>query len=735
VVDQAITTTTTSTGILEVKGTDTIAKTAAATQDLPLIVAPALDLDTLRQVKSLAVTYRERSNKFHHATLGLVEAAFTVVAVRKHNSTFVEFITDGHAETIQTLNGKASLVRYPTQDNGLREAFEMEICAANATCSAFRASGVDVDAALDVAEKSLLEAGFLDGSRRLQVSYDCDSGDAWAHVDYCGWSWADFLDHGACVVDGHTITSVNAIRYFYYDSPSFPYTSKNLVFLAHGKDQNIDNLWDVWCIPASSSGYNANLNSGRGGWNSIGLCPMLKVSAFYNLVFLWVNSVLLDTGATAHAGKPGWSRQVEYATYNESEAALAWIICGEDTGPYGSGAYGDMSFDACYPGDVGPLDGIIYAHSYFKTMVIGFSDGGGFGIYLNWFHSTYFQFVHAIDYSAGANYNIWLTEYVYSATALPKLNAAIYYTCNSFTFNQLPAIGIFPEPGSDAPNTMPMAAGFGLTPKAFYTDSITWGHSSNPFGTGSESYKTWRFTETGCPHKLTFGVTGSTLGFSGAPGGDDAWLTGCTSTLTHVHMMAVTPMVRDLGTFVNTPYYGSPNVLCRGNLYGNLAAGRRLEEQKPTERRELDSEHAMRALSGMTVADVNPDKCLKILKTDNAYDLACFPLCSEFFTGGDCPTGTTGTSMSKSMAAKTFNTPAPNLIGFKKSPDRSGRKFETTSTMYDAFGKTPPPPIYLSWKSKYALEGYLKETEQSLEHKPESFAYWYQSYMYTRYYA
>merc|ERR1719316_401669 len=41
VVDQAITTTTTSTGLLEVKGTDTIAKTAAATQDVPFIIAPS----------------------------------------------------------------------------------------------------------------------------------------------------------------------------------------------------------------------------------------------------------------------------------------------------------------------------------------------------------------------------------------------------------------------------------------------------------------------------------------------------------------------------------------------------------------------------------------------------------------------------------------------------------------------------------------------------------------------
>merc|ERR1712227_181883 len=53
VVDQAVTTTTTSEGILEVKGSDTIAKTAIATHDLPLVAAPMLDMETLSEVKSL----------------------------------------------------------------------------------------------------------------------------------------------------------------------------------------------------------------------------------------------------------------------------------------------------------------------------------------------------------------------------------------------------------------------------------------------------------------------------------------------------------------------------------------------------------------------------------------------------------------------------------------------------------------------------------------------------------
>merc|ERR1719327_150723 len=46
-VDSAITTATTGTGLLEVKGSDQIVKTAVATQDFPLLAAPALDLETL----------------------------------------------------------------------------------------------------------------------------------------------------------------------------------------------------------------------------------------------------------------------------------------------------------------------------------------------------------------------------------------------------------------------------------------------------------------------------------------------------------------------------------------------------------------------------------------------------------------------------------------------------------------------------------------------------------------
>merc|ERR1719267_396004 len=71
-VDSAITTATTGAGLLEVKGSDTIVKTAIATQDFPLLAAPALDLDTLSEVKSLKVVYSTHASE-------RVEAQLTVV--------------------------------------------------------------------------------------------------------------------------------------------------------------------------------------------------------------------------------------------------------------------------------------------------------------------------------------------------------------------------------------------------------------------------------------------------------------------------------------------------------------------------------------------------------------------------------------------------------------------------------------------------------------------------------
>ena len=121
----------TSTGLLEVKGSDTIIKTAVATHDVPLIAAPVLGMDILSEVKSLKVVYSTVSSQ-------RVEAQLTVVGVRKHNATFVEFVTSVPGETVEALNGVASLVRYPTSANRLTHSVRHGICSANATCSVRR---------------------------------------------------------------------------------------------------------------------------------------------------------------------------------------------------------------------------------------------------------------------------------------------------------------------------------------------------------------------------------------------------------------------------------------------------------------------------------------------------------------------------------------------------------------------------------------------------------------------
>merc|ERR1719197_1522626 len=176
-VDAAITTATTGSGMLEVKGSDTIIKTAIATQDVPLMAAPALDIDTLSEVKSLKVVYS--------STLGeRIEAQLTVVGVRKHNSTFVEFVTSVGGETVEALNGVASLVRYPTSSNRLTTPIKHAICSANATCSAFRTSGIDAAAALDLAKAELEKSGFQNAARRLSLTLD-EMNCFWGY-----WTWS-----------------------------------------------------------------------------------------------------------------------------------------------------------------------------------------------------------------------------------------------------------------------------------------------------------------------------------------------------------------------------------------------------------------------------------------------------------------------------------------------------------------------------------------------------------------
>jgi hypothetical protein len=216
-VDSAITTATTSSGLLEARGSDTIVKTAIATQDVPLMAAPALDIETLSEVKSLKVVYSS-------VVGGRVEAQMAVVGVRKHNSTFVEFVTSVGGETVEALNGVASLVRYPTSANRLTTPIKHAICSANATCSAFRTSGIDAAAALDLAKAELERSGFHHAARRLAPVVDPSD----CHAGW--WSWA------ACGIFGGLLcpfgSVLNAVAYYYSGYSWF--ATRHVVFFLHG---------------------------------------------------------------------------------------------------------------------------------------------------------------------------------------------------------------------------------------------------------------------------------------------------------------------------------------------------------------------------------------------------------------------------------------------------------------------------------------------------------------------
>jgi len=286
VVDQAVTTTTTSTGLLEVKGTDTIAKTAIATQDVPFMVAPAMDMDTLSEVKSLKVTYSTGMSG------NRVRAQLTVVGVRKHNSTFVEFVTDVAGETVEILNGVASLVRYPNAANRLMTPRKLAICSANVTCSAFRASGIDTNAALATARAELEKAGFRDASRRLDDPFfdsdECVSG-----------SW----------MTGSSSSGAKILYYTGYEALT------HVVFVLHGLGGSQDAMWNIY-----------------------GLDQTFEKDEFRHLVFVFPTSGITTTKGNGNTAM-GWCDDTpDPLTYETGALVLDGILTGGELSGYGVGS-------------------------------------------------------------------------------------------------------------------------------------------------------------------------------------------------------------------------------------------------------------------------------------------------------------------------------------------------------------------------------------------------------------
>jgi hypothetical protein len=394
VVDEAITTTTSSSGLLEVKGSDMVAKTAIATQDVPLVVAPALDLETLSNVKSLKLTYNDFSN--------VVETQLFVVGVRKHNVTFVEFITNVAGETVEVLNGVASLVRYPTDAQGQRPS-RFNICSANATCSAFRASGIDADAALDQARADLEASGFGDAARRLQSTPTggCPTGGNWYAVVCTGAAGT------TCVPQAPSgMSEVSSYLYLYHTG----YTgTRHVVFLLHGMGQDKEDMWDYHCSPTS-----APIADGFTSCSDI-TAPGLGNDFFFHLVFIFPTS-----GISGNA----WQTDllVSETFYNGADS-IASIMCGY-------GTHG-MAWDGC-AWNRGSLQipGVTQT-SGSEIMLFGYSNGGGLALYANygWSYMGVSKSV-VIDFHTHHTPE-WIAASAYDGYSLNNFRTTIYYSCAS----------------------------------------------------------------------------------------------------------------------------------------------------------------------------------------------------------------------------------------------------------------------------------------------------------------
>lgn len=148
VVDSAVKTTTGANGALEMKGSDTIVKTAVASQALPLVVAPYLTFEELDAVKSIRVTVIENQAP--------VTEKYMVTGFRWHSTSSMAFRTVS-GDQIRISDSKAYLDKigatYP-------------VCSANATCSSFKAFGID-------AASRLAEAGVILDEQRRRLYDDC----------------------------------------------------------------------------------------------------------------------------------------------------------------------------------------------------------------------------------------------------------------------------------------------------------------------------------------------------------------------------------------------------------------------------------------------------------------------------------------------------------------------------------------------------------------------------------
>jgi len=543
VVDQAITTTTTSSGVLEVKGSDTIAKTAIATVDVPLIVAPVLDLDLLAAVKSLKLTYNTATRKD-------VRAALNVIGVRKHNATFVEFITDVAGETVEALNGIASLVRYPTDANGLPRPVKFALCASNATCSAFKASGIDVAAALELAQTELEQIGFHE--RRLDPYLDitaCSSG-VWTFEGCQVYSWTS--------VSCGTNTVSEAAIYYHSGYQSL----RHVVFMLHGSGGDLTHMWGIYCITGSTP-----------------TCPYLELPAFQHLAFVfptsgidaymfepnptcqqfggWIQSwmPLCQIGSQYGGGYfnfggpySAWGGNLnDHSTYSEGGTLLANLVCGNDAWAAGLPCSGTASWLGGFNIGVGS-----------EIMVAGFSNGGGLAAYMSLAYGAgaggcvsggCITKAVAIDYyGTYINNGIgqdWLTGAVATSGAA-GFNLKVYSSCDStyYTTDLITPM----TPTHVFSSTFASVAGL-VQDGPF----LTYDYGGTSTATATKPYKEWSWTNPSDGRNLKWAVHGL------APGG--MWNQCTENTMgsnSHGQVPFFTDLAADIAAWVLDPSAPAP---------------------------------------------------------------------------------------------------------------------------------------------------------------------------------
>jgi len=392
VVDGQVKTTTTSNGLLEAKNSDMIVKTAVATEDVPLVVAPVLDLDTLAGVKMLKATYNNGKD--------VVEAELSISGVRKYNTTFVEFITTVPGETVEILNGHVSLVRKELAKRPVR----FGICSANATCSAFRASGIDTHAALYEAAAELKKHGFYQESADGQC---VDAPDVLVaiHSEYTVRSCAEAGSRGLCgnpsIKEGCCLTcssaedsgthgrSMQSKGLFclpagtsWYDwtyTPSTPHTTGSMSGNNKFEEAEV-RMWDGFVTDPSATDYNGARHvvfilHGMGGDG-----PDMHASFSSSLDVFWFKGFMF---VYPTSGNPTYWGNTQWACYNYGCSGVNSAYSNYLNYGMPQLQYALVDFVANTNSGTDPTG----VTSCSLVFAIGYSDGGHMGIFANLYNN------------------------------------------------------------------------------------------------------------------------------------------------------------------------------------------------------------------------------------------------------------------------------------------------------------------------------------------------------------